>query len=527
MHSCVTSGRDRSLLLLTCILMHPVIADMMSLFEGHNEAHGIYTLTNLDTPDNAGKIKGKAATVKRPVTVELWQDHLAGNRGLGIIPINSKSMVKFAALDIDTYPLDLGDLNRKIQENKLPLIVTRTKSGGAHLYIFMTDWADAGMVQRKMREFAVMLGYGDCEIFPKQTKILPERGDIGQWINMPYFRANNSDRYALNHDGKPMSLIEFVDYVKRRKIHAQVLATHTTSSVDILVGGPPCLNHLVAKGFPSGTRNNGLFNLGVYAQKAFPDSWERVLDEMNQRFMDPPLSSTEVLGVIKSLNKKDFQYMCAQPPIKQHCDANKCRNCEFGIGGGGAGLPTFGTLVKVDTQPPIWFLDVEGGGRMELSTEDLLTCRNFQKRALEFLNLVPPLVKHEVWQDIVRRLVSTLSIVEVPPESTKAGQLMAHLEEFCTSRVQGKTHDELLLGKPWTNNKRHYFRLRDFFAYLDRQKFREYPSHEVIVIIKEKVNVEKHFFNIKGKGCNCISVPEFAGQNKPFDEIPVSQDINI
>lgn len=29
--------------------------------------------------------------------------------------------------------------------------------------------------------------------------------------------------------------------------------------------GPPCLQALMRQGFPEGTRNNGLFNIGVYS----------------------------------------------------------------------------------------------------------------------------------------------------------------------------------------------------------------------------------------------------------------------
>ena len=40
------------------------------------------------------------------------------------------------------------------------------------------------------------LGYGGCEIFPKQEELLVERGDIGNFINLPYFDAEQTMRYA-------------------------------------------------------------------------------------------------------------------------------------------------------------------------------------------------------------------------------------------------------------------------------------------------------------------------------------------
>ena len=43
---------------------------------------------------------------------------------------------------------------------------------------------------------------------------------------------------------------------------------------------PPCLRILESKGYPEGTRNNGLFNVGVFYRKAFPNDWENLLQKI-------------------------------------------------------------------------------------------------------------------------------------------------------------------------------------------------------------------------------------------------------
>jgi hypothetical protein len=491
----------------------------MMLFAGYTKAHGVYQLTGNERPDEEGKIKGKAATVAREVTVELISSHLAGKQGVGIIPINEESKVKFAALDIDFYQnFDLEALNTRVQEAKLPLVLCRTKSGGAHLFLFLRDWTPADLVYRRMREFAAFLGYGDCEVFPKNTKILAERGDMGQWINIPYFDSSKTLRFGYNHLNKPLGLENFLDYAHSRAISEDMLVAVNLDVVDRLPGGPPCLQHLTSKGFPKGTRNQGLFNLGVYARKANPDGWKADLEDFNRRFMDPPLTNEEVQAVVKSLEKKEYAYTCKAHPIQPFCNQTKCRTCKHGVGGNPLGLPRLGTLTKLCTEPPIWFLEVEGGGRLELSTDDLQSASAFQHRCMDVLNIMPGIPKRDTWQEIIANLLRDVVIVEVPREATPCGQLWIHLEEFCTSRVSGKTCDDLLLGKPWTSDGRTHFRLKDLMAYLDRIGFKEFKMNRVAMYLHDW-GAEKGFHNIKGKGVNVYVVKEFDNKQRlAFDK---------
>lgn len=492
---------------------------MMSLFEGWSKNYGMYRLTGEVT--DRGKVVGQAYSLKGDVTPELWDDHLSGKQGLGIIPITDRSQVKFGAIDVDEYELDLEGLAKRIHEEGMPLVLCRTKSGGAHLFLFLSDWCPAKVVQQRLREMAAQLGYGQSEIFPKQTTILAERGDVGQWINMPYFDVNNTQRYALSHEGRRLTLEEFIRHAFTKIIRPENLATTKFIRPEEgapLHEGPPCLNHLALKGFPLGTRNNGLFNLGIYAQKVSPDNWQSLLNEYNKKFMDPPLSPSEVQGVLKSLNKaKGYNYTCKQQPIVSFCDKNRCRACKYGIGLMGAGMPKYGTLCKIATNPPIWFVDVEGAGRLELETEDLQFIKKYQTRCMESLNILPPLIKTDAWCEVVGKLLEDVTVVEVPHEATPKGQLYSYVEEFCTSRVQGRGPEEMLLGKPFVSDTHIYFRMRDLMSFLERQKFREFKINRVAVYLREW-GAEKHFFNAKGTGINCFyfSADKFKKLTQPL-----------
>lgn len=508
--------------------MHPLSGDFMLLFDGFKEAHGIYTVGKGGATGT--KIVGRAATINKPLTRELWNLHLSGQQGLGVIPINAASMSKFGAIDIDEYSLDLKELNRQVQKYKFPLILCRTKSGGAHLFMFLKEHVESKLLIQKLKEISSFLGYGQCEIYPRQSQLLVERGDAGNWINMPYFDAGNTMRYALGEDSKSLDPVSFLEMAKDRSLTRQQLVDLLIISQETLPGGPPCLNHLTRSGFPEGTRNNGLFNLGIYAMKAHPNDWQTHLERFNQVFMKPPLTSTEVLAVMKSVGKKEYGYTCKAQPIQSYCDSVKCRLCQHGIGGQNMGMPKMGSLTKLCTIPPIWFLDVEvedGQRRMELATDDLQNPIRFQTRCMESLNIMPQIPKRDVWQAMVSSLLETVTKIEIPVDSTPIGQLFQHLEAFCTSRVTAKNPDEILLGKPWLNSGLIYFRMQDLLKYFDRVRFYEFKLNEITMHLRSIKGAERAFKAIKGKGVNVWMIPDktFTQQTESFDKIEQDEGV--
>ena len=187
--------------------------------------------------------------------------------------------------------------------------------------------------------------------------------------------------------GNSLTPREFLDYVDTIVLTEEELEkldpAPVLENIEWLSSSPPCLEHLVAQGFPKGMRNSGLFNVGVFLRKKFPDDWERRLEEVNHQHMQPTLSSQEVLGVVKQLKKKDYFYRCNDQPIASHCNSPLCRTRKYGVGASG-GAPLFSNLSKQNSDPPIWFLDVEGG-RLELETEELLNQTRFQRKCMSVL----------------------------------------------------------------------------------------------------------------------------------------------
>ena len=363
----------------------PLAGEFAVRYAGLRQAYGTFTASNETRED--GKASGKNITISKELSdndlLKLWENHLSGHQSVGIVPIDEHNNCVWGAIDVDEYQLDLKDLAIKIAKQKLPLVLCRSKSGGAHIYIFLNEPVAASMLQRKLRQIAAAIGYGQAEIFPKQTQLLLERGDRGSTLNMPYFGGENSTRYAYGTDGAALTPEEFLEHTKNIELKPSELerleASPLTETMDWLDQAPPCIQHLVVQGFPKGSRNSGLFNVGVFLRKKFADDWEKRLEDINIKYMQPPLGAQEVLTVAKQLQRKDYFYKCNDQPIASHCNSPLCRTRKFGIGANG-GTPLFSNLTKQDSDPPIWFLDVEGG-RLELETDDLLNQNRFQRRS--------------------------------------------------------------------------------------------------------------------------------------------------
>ena len=178
------------------------------IFEGNNSAYGIMKLTGEVT--EKGKAVARALIKRENVIDQLWSDHIEGKEpALGVIPINENNMCKWGCIDVDVYNLDHLSIMRDIKGMGFPLVTFRSKSGGAHLFLFAKDFIPASLMQSKLKAMAEALGYAGSEIFPKQTEILAERGDVGNFLNLPYHGGTRGLRYTFKAGGEAASLESF------------------------------------------------------------------------------------------------------------------------------------------------------------------------------------------------------------------------------------------------------------------------------------------------------------------------------
>ena len=469
------------------------VKKMMSLFSGNMKAHGTH-----GQPTRNGlkwEIKNTAKTLREPVTEDLWRQHLDGKRPLGVVPINDDAQCFWGSIDVDEYDVDLLAIMRAAE--KYPLVPCRSKSGGLHLFLFASEPVPAGDMRSALRALAASMGKASAEIFPKQSNVLSSRGDVGNWMVMPYYGdtygGKLKNQHGLKKTGSEMTLQEFISFADEKRLNAKqfdelVRSTHTgkvaamgkkkhsgrvngTQIGGPFGDGPPCLQHLSNSGFPEGGRNSALFMVGLYLKRAFPADWRKRLEEDNQKFMKPPLTSDEVTQVRKQLDKKEYEYTCKTEPMQSHCDAGICRTRKFGVGGGASDYPEITSMTQFLVNPPIWFVDVNGH-RLEVLTEDLMNYSRFCLEMAKKTRVILSPMKQADWIKLLQEASRGAEPLSAPMEMTQLGHFRELLQEFLTNRARGTRMEDILMNKPVLIEEqgRYYFQFKDFETFLDKKK---------------------------------------------------------
>ena len=455
---------------------------LLAAYVGAKAAHGT---TIVGRTNRNGKAEGKSKIVREPLTEELVQGHIDGDHGVGAIPINEESMCKWGALDIDVYDLDHKTLQNKIQKLDLPLLHCRSKSGGAHLYLFLKEFEQAAAVRDYLTEMSIALGHSGCEIFPKQDTIIADRGDVGNFINMPYYNAELPQRYCFNNKVEAMELDEFLDAIDEKRVSLADLEAMTLSKPrELFPKGPPCLKHIFANGPQSEPRNKLLFHTCKYAKLSNPDHWQQQAEEYNRTLFNPPLNSSEVSQTIRQHEKKDYGYLCKEEPFKSYCDPVVCAQQEHGIGSDAPDAPQVGGLSIMLSEPRLYFMDVNGQ-RLQLSTEQLQNQTLWQRACMEQKNFMPPTMKPQKWQQTINALMQGATYLDVPEELTVAGEFKQHMRTYCTSHIRALAPEEMEMGKPWTDGGITKFTLHGLIEFLHQRRFTGHTRAQIIQMIRD------------------------------------------
>jgi|TARA_R110002050_G_scaffold35448_2_gene89041 hypothetical protein len=491
--------------------MGQMLERFKQIFSGLEIAYGQTKKT--DDFSETGKHQTKSFTIKNPPTDRLWQGHLDGeDPALGIVPIREDNRCKWGCIDIDTYPFDHKSFIKKIRSKNIPMILFRSKSGGAHAFLFTKDFVPASLMRVRLKKIAAELGYAKAEIFPKQDYIRADRGDTGSFLNLPYHGGDKTIRYAFDDEGNCLTLNQFFDMYEKYSLSEKELANVKKIKEKLeddnnpLKGAPPCLIAISKEGIPNGQRNNAMYNFGVYLKKRHSSDWDLKMYDYNKKYCTPPLERKEIEILIKSLERKEYQYKCKDEPIQSFCNAKLCVTQEFGVGDG-APSPTITEIRKYDSDPPIYFVTIDG----ESVEVDDVTLHDSEKFSVASMNQLgrPMLpVGKIIWRKMLIHLFKNLG--EVPaPESSKIDVQVKELLADFINKAPGKEMKDIKRGLPYSDEKESFFKFKDFWRYLQRSKSwpdKTYPKQKTLRLLESLFDAKENTKSIEGKNTRIIEM---------------------
>lgn len=452
-----------------------------SLFRGYSKAYGTYEVGR-EAPAPGEKNVGKAITVYGRITEAVLREHLDGlGKGLGVIMLQDNDTCRFGSIDIDIYTgLNYQFIEDKIKKLRLPLIPCRTKSGGLHLYAFFSEDIPATVVRDRISEWtaALQLSGKKIENFPKQVNRANQGDkDPTNWINVPYYDAENTVRYAITN-GAAMPFEAFLDASLAIRVPlAYMLLPYFKQhgSDDLFAEGPPCLVALHGQGgFPEGTGNDGVMAIGTYLKKRFGDQWESYMDKYNSEIGHR--GAVELAALIKNISKKDYAYGCKKEPLCSVCQKRVCLTRLYGVGDRSSEQVQASLLsvIRYDyppPDPPLWSFELNSK-RVLVDNDTFYTKDALNKACMSQSGVIPIHMSTAKWLRALNDLIQEADIMPMPEDAGPTGQLWENVEMFLQQGVNAMSKEEVLTGKVYREGGKAHFRGLDLFKYLDTRRVR-------------------------------------------------------
>lgn len=427
-----------------------ILQEFMDLFKGNERGYGVGEFADATQREDDNKwVPGHVRWVWGQPTSDQYRAHLSGELLTGIGVLCDDNRVWFSCLDIDDYEIDYSEVMASIRQTGLPLIVFRTKSGGLRICIFFNESIEADVVIPRMRKLAAMLGYSGCEIFPKQTKLLVEKGDCPSWIYLPYGGRGEDgegdaifpEQGCMNDGGNLMEIAEAMIHCGRRRLsreqfqnlfsaekaadangkrngkkHPSRVWVEEEAKQDTIDSmfwdGPVCLRILSRIGVGHGQQNHFLTQCAIFLKKKY-ENWDKPLIWINYNVLAPVGDKEKLDSIVKRFQHSTYDYLCHEEPMQTYCDSHACRTKKYGVGAGSVGYPDLAMTI-INTKPPIFIISV-GEVRMIMSAAELHNNNTLQIKFLEQRMPIPPSRKKEDNNKWINAEVEKATIVEPMP----------------------------------------------------------------------------------------------------------------
>lgn len=452
--------------------------DFASAFSGNTNSFGVNKTS--EEVDESGKRKSENFTKSEKLEFSHYKDHLEGKTGLGVVPIRADNTCSFSVIDVDVYGQDHLRMLRMLKKTGIPLVPFRSKSGGLHLYMFWESpikAKDAVFIMNAIRR--VLMLDKKTEIFPKQTYIKAD--SAGNWINLPYFNADKTERYAMDESGRAMSIDEALYFIRD---HMQTKANIEQILANLpLADAPPCLQALYLAADIS-YRNLYLFSLARYYKTKVGDDFEFAIVEANNLLTKPiPIEELQKT-IIATHKKKEYSYKCKDEPICSICDKEECKKRKYGIGGDFVSELSFGDFIQYASDPPYYEWIINEKPLKFWSEADIIGQNAFRNLCFRHLHILPGHLADPAWTRIINNALQNMTVKEVEQETdiSSGALFLDYIAEFLTSRAMAVNKEQILADRVFKDEeKRAYvFKPKQLLVFLIQQKqFRYYGLTEI------------------------------------------------
>jgi hypothetical protein len=474
--------------------------EFITYFTGLKRNYGFCNIDNGYKDPESGKIKFKPGDYgwsSSPVLKQDYQDHLEGKKSIGIQPCDDDGMASFGAIDIDP---DYKNFNASkylkiIEENDLPVVPIKSKSGGLHVYVFTKTKIQASEIREFLETLLFSFGLpANTEIFPKQTK-LGENADgkpiNGNFINLPYF--NKKERVALMPNGEEIKYEDFINIIglnlqtkeQLKKIAGDLVKKELTGGPTEFLDGPPCLQ-AITKELGEGEklpdeRDRFLFNYMVFAKKKYKDNWEKKVLEAGRNYIlyDDDWGDAKVLAKIKGWLKDTAGHTCNLDPIAKKCSKIECIKRPFGVASQlSESWPMLSGLTKIDYKPePEFYINVSRpNGKVATihakNVKQIIEQRELKALIAAQIEVVPPPIKSKDFNGMLKDLWSNMDVLK-PASGTTPREILFELTKEYLNGVQATSHNSFMTGAVLEEEGYVYFKFQPYFDDLKRNEWRK------------------------------------------------------
>tara|TARA_B100000424_G_C22922128_1_gene490628 strand:- start:17 stop:1588 length:1572 start_codon:yes stop_codon:yes gene_type:complete len=465
------------------VLLDKTLEEFIELFQGSNTYFGVSKPTG--KRNSKGKAEFKHWLEPSPMTKDHWKQHLIGEAYYGSVPIRNDNTCSWGVIDVDRYNIQHKEVIKTLRQRRYPLVPYRSKSNGLHLILHIDGVVEASSMRRKLIEIASDLGINDTttDIFPAQDEVdlTPENWDDkrkGNFVNLPYQKAEMTTRVAMDNDGNSVKLENLYEFVKQFRVNPKEFKKIKVFQDDETKDYPPCVINFMKNKVQKGEgRNDAMFNVAVLAKKINPDPimYEEWTREMMPKVCAEKLHPKELQAIFKGVENKDYAYKCKTSIARMHCVSSECIKRKLGIGANEA-LPEVGKLIKVNSYPePYWILPIQGKS-IRLSTKQLYQQQLLGEQLLNYdivwRSLKPTKRDPDPYRDWLEELMANKQDMEGFDSKEEGKDVFnSRLSRFLEDVEDTTEFDQIDNGNIWKDATEMRFKLETFRSFIKKMGY--------------------------------------------------------